>query len=135
MLPRLEELATEALAAQGHTYPRKLPVLAKTLQVLVDDLATHMAREERTLFPAIRQCDDAGAAVVIRQLEREHDATTDALRTLRELTRGFTVPEGADATIAALWAGLEELEQELHVHMHLENNVLFPRVLDVFGRP
>ena len=61
---------------------------------------------------------------------REHNETGDALRRLRELTGDYTVPEGACNTWRALWYGLAALETSLHEHIHLENNILFPRALN-----
>ena len=60
---------------------------------------------------------------------REHDDAGDALQRLRELTDDYTVPDGACNTWRALWAGLAALETDLHQHIHLENNILFPRAL------
>jgi regulator of cell morphogenesis and NO signaling len=60
-------------------------------------------------------------------MEHEHDVAGQALRQLRELTDGFTPPEGACNTYEALLAGLAQLETDLHLHIHKENNILFPR--------
>jgi regulator of cell morphogenesis and NO signaling len=93
---------------------------------LKDELEMHMRKEEMILFPAIRRSDgwiDQPIAV----MEHEHDSAGHALAELRRITAGFRPPEHACATYRALYAGLEALEKDLHLHIHLENNVLFPR--------
>jgi regulator of cell morphogenesis and NO signaling len=62
-------------------------------------------------------------------MEREHEAVGAALRRIRELTDGYTVPAEACNTWRALWRGLGALEKDLHQHIHLENNILFPKAL------
>ena len=59
----------------------------------------------------------------------EHDVDGDRLRRMREITNDYKLPEGACPSFTALYAGLEDLERDLHRHIHLENNVLFPAVL------
>jgi len=65
----------------------------------------------------------------ISVMEEEHESAGAALRRLRELTNGYQVPEEACNTWRALWHGLAALEESLHQHIHLENNILFPRAL------
>jgi regulator of cell morphogenesis and NO signaling len=62
-------------------------------------------------------------------MEHEHDSAGHALRRIRQITAGFEAPEGACVTYRSLLAGLEELERDLHLHIHLENNILFPRAI------
>ena len=80
------------------------------------------------------RCDESGACAVplaeaIRVLEAEHDRAGELLDELRDATGGFTPPVWACATTRALYQGFAELESEMHVHIHLENNVLFPRAI------
>ena len=63
----------------------------------------------------------------ISVMEDEHESAGDALRRLRQLTDDYRVPEGACNTWIALWHGLAALEEDMHQHIHLENNILFPR--------
>jgi regulator of cell morphogenesis and NO signaling len=96
----------------------------------------HMDKEEHVLFPLIKDID-AGTAgprasmvpMPIRVMESEHESAGEALATMRELTAGYTLPEGACNSYRALFAGLAELESETHAHVHLENNILFPRAI------
>lgn len=104
--------------------------LASLLEQLEAELGQHMAKEEQVLFPAI--CAGSHGAHVhmpIRVMMQEHDDHGENLRRLRELATDFRPPEEACATWRALYAGLEKLEADLMEHIHLENNVLFPRAL------
>lgn len=106
--------------------------LAAHLEELDVELRQHLAKEEQVLFPAIRS--GSGGAQVhmpVRVMMQEHDDHGASLRRLRELATDFVPPPEACATWRALYAGLEKLEAELMEHIHLENNVLFPRALNV----
>jgi len=105
--------------------------LAMVLVQLAIELEAHMAKEEQKLFPAIR-AGRSGADVhmPIRRMMAEHDDHGVSLRRVRELATDFVPPAEACATWRALYAGLEKLEAELMEHIHLENNVLFPRALN-----
>jgi regulator of cell morphogenesis and NO signaling len=105
--------------------------LAALLARLAAELELHMLKEEQALFPVIRS--GRGGALVhmpIRVMMEEHDDHGATLRRLRALATGFAPPPEACATWRALYAGLEKLEAELMEHIHLENNVLFPRALN-----
>ena len=65
----------------------------------------------------------------IHMMEREHDGTGQALRTLRTVTNNYTLPEDACTSFQLLYQGLQAFESDLHQHIHLENNLLFPRAL------
>lgn len=96
------------------------------------DMQQHMMKEERVLFPMLRQ-GARGEAVYgpVRVMENEHQVHGQALAAIRELTGDLVIPPHACATWSALYAGLATLEEELMQHIHLENNVLFLRaVLD-----
>lgn len=95
-----------------------------------------MFKEERILFPAIRMLEKSASAPSfpfgtvnnpIGVMEHEHDVAAEALRKLRELTDGYLPPEDACAAYRGLLKGLELLESDLHLHIHKENNILFPR--------
>ena len=64
----------------------------------------------------------------------EHESAGSALASLREITSDYTLPEGACASFAALYEGLKEVEADLHEHIHLENNLLFPRAVEIERR-
>jgi len=115
-----------------HGQKASCPVgIASLLQLLQRELFDHMTKEERVLFPAIRSGGRGGAVrMPIHTMTAEHDDHGETLRRLRELATDFVPPQGACATWRALYAGLEKLEAELMQHIHLENNVLFPRAVD-----
>jgi regulator of cell morphogenesis and NO signaling len=105
--------------------------LASHLEELDADVRQHLAKEEQVLFPAIRS-GGRGARVQmpIRVMMQEHDDHGANLGRLREIADDYSPPSEACATWRALYAGLEKLESELMEHIHLENNVLFPRALN-----
>ncbi|MHB2020569.1 MAG: hemerythrin domain-containing protein, partial [Candidatus Xenobia bacterium] len=98
------------------------------LQALSCELRPHLNKEERVLFPAMR-AGEGWVQAPIQVMMSEHDHAGDLLLALRTTTAQYTPPESACASYRALYAGLSELEQDLHRHIHLENNVLFPRAI------
>ncbi len=126
-LPRLIALATkvERVHAAKPSCPRGL---REHLVAMADAVASHLMKEEQVLFPLIsRHAGQIG--MPIRVLMHEHLDHGATLERTRALTRDLTPPADACATWRALYLGLAELEAELHRHIHLENNVLFPRAL------
>lgn len=102
--------------------------LAKLLSEFFAEMESHMAKEERILFPMIRRGVHGQAVYMpVRMMEHEHDSHAEQLGKIRELTGDLRIPEHACATWRALYQGLERFEAELMQHIHLENNVLFAR--------
>ena len=134
-LPRLGSLAAKVLKVHGAKDPATLARIDAIVRDLSADLLQHMWKEEQVLFPAIRAAEAAGAAPAmplegpIGVMEHEHDSAGELLAELHRITGGYAVPEWACATARALYQGLEEFERAMHLHVHLENNVLFPRAL------
>lgn len=128
-LPRLIAMADRVLAVHGNKDPERLAALNHVVHALVDDLVPHMFKEERILFPLLNKGVSAGALPPIRVMFSEHDTVGDLLRQLRVLTEEFVPPPGACSTWRALYQGLAELERDTHEHIHVENNVLFARIL------
>lgn len=129
-LPRLEFMARKVLRVHGDKAPDVLPALVDTFLALRGELEDHMAKEEQILFPMIREGRGSSASGPVSVMEHEHDSAGRALQRLRELTDDYRVPEGACNTWRALWHGLAALEEDMHQHIHLENNILFPRALE-----
>jgi regulator of cell morphogenesis and NO signaling len=138
-LPRLGAMIQKVLGAHGARHPELAP-LAATFRSLREELEMHMVKEERILFPYVEKLEalDAGGeplaaspfgsiAAPIGMMEHEHENAGRALARMRELTGGYTAPEDACNTFRGLYHGLAHLETELHAHIHLENNVVFPR--------
>lgn len=125
-LPELIQLArkVEKVHAKRSDAPRGL---ADLLERMSTELQQHMAKEELILFPAMKQSMAAGLDMPIARMRHEHDDHGAHLRALDRLTNSITVPADACRTWQALYAGLAKLTDELMEHIHLENNVLFPR--------
>ncbi len=128
-LPRLESMAQKVLEVHGDKDPETLSELVEVYAGLKAELSQHMVKEEQILFPMIEQGQGAMAGGPVSVMKHEHDSAGAALRRLRELTKDYQVPPGACNTWRALWHGLAALEESLHQHIHLENNILFPRAL------
>jgi regulator of cell morphogenesis and NO signaling len=96
-----------------------------------------MQKEELILFPAIASLERGGTAVGIAGpvavMEADHDHAGAMLAELREITGNYVVPAWGCRSVQALYLGLRELEVDMHAHVHLENNVLFPRALALTG--
>lgn len=129
-LPRLHVMAERVARVHGEHTPSLIEVLEVFLG-LEAELTTHLLKEERILFPAIASLANSGPVPglldgPIACMLHEHDDAGVALKRLRELTAGYQPPAEACNTYRALFAGLQELEEDLHRHIHLENSVLFP---------
>jgi regulator of cell morphogenesis and NO signaling len=138
-LPRLADLMAKVVAAHGDAHP-EVHQVAERLRLVTEDLVPHLAKEEKVLFPMAIELLGAVEPVTlhcgtvrnpIRMMGLEHDAVGDLLAELRSVTGGHAPPGDACPTWRALYAGLAELEADTHLHVHLENNVLFPRIAAV----
>ena len=142
-LPRLAVLAQKVVDRHGPTTP-DLPVIQATLAKLDEELTQHLAKEEAILFPYVilleRASVNGGAkpqgcfdsvASPIAMMTQEHDAAGALLAMIRCLSHNFTTPDGACPTYHAFFDGLRDFEQDLHQHIHLENNILFPRAIEL----
>ncbi|MBI5504340.1 MAG: iron-sulfur cluster repair protein YtfE [Deltaproteobacteria bacterium] len=103
--------------------------LADHVERMREELEMHMQKEEQVLFPLIQSGATRAARMPVQVMEGEHRDHARNLAKLDSLTCNYTAPPEACATWSALYLGLLELEQELMLHIHLENNVLFPKVL------
>lgn len=136
-LPRLGRMADKVAEVHGSRHP-ELDELARVYRGLRDELEPHLGAEEERVFPAVRRLADARPEAedvqgALHALEEEHDRAGAALARLRALSRGFAVPDDACTTYRAFYEGLVRFERELHEHVHLENNVLFPRVVSLLA--
>ena len=133
-LPRLDRLLTRVTQAHGASHVWLRPTL-ETFLALKDDLEDHMVSEEEQIFPTIRALNETESTSLnrsgVEQLIKEHVEAGAALDQLRELTNDYTPPEGACPKFRAAMDGLEELETNMHQHVHKENNILFPRARDL----
>lgn len=139
--PRIESFFAKVVAKHGPLHPEVVQM--EPLFIAVgQELSTHMMKEEQMLFPYIQQMEEAvraGRPVPpaffgsvrrpIANMVAEHEDAGALLARIRALSNGFTPPEGACPTFVALYRGLEDFERDLHRHVHLENNILFPRAV------
>src|SRR5262249_50275658 len=109
--------------------------VAQVFAGLKDEMILHMHKEEAVLFPLIRELERTARrpefhcgslSAPIGMMEAEHDNAGRALERMRHLTNGYTPPADACNTFRALLAALQELELDMHEHVHKENSILFP---------
>jgi regulator of cell morphogenesis and NO signaling len=141
-LARLDGLLDKVMAAHG-TRHVELDGIGTTYRMLRDDLEPHLLKEERMLFPMIRELATAterpsfhcgSIANPISVMMSEHDRVGDLLAALRLMTGDYTAPAEGCASYRALFDGLAELEADTHLHVHKENNLLFPAVVELEQR-
>jgi len=133
-VPRLQHLLAKVLEVHGAEHP-ELEQVGRLFDQLADALLPHLEREERDVFPFV-QAVAAGAdpdpsqvdvaREWIAELRAEHDETAELLGRLRQATGGYRVPSDGCGSYRAAYAGLAELEADVHLHVHKENNVLVP---------
>ena len=127
-LPHLVEMAR--MIELRHRNNASCPVgLAALLERVQQSTLDHMEKEEVILFPTITRRAGAHVAGPVSVMEREHEHHKEDLQRIRALTADLTPPAEACTTWRALYVGLQQLEQELMEHIHLENNVLFSRAI------
>jgi len=140
-LPLLLQYTAKIAQVHGERHP-ELKIVEKQVLLLAKDLLEHLDKEEQILFPYIKQLCAAQSGQTafaaphfgsvenpIAVLENEHDYAGTLLENLRDLTNDFTPPTDACATYRVAFAKLKELDEDLRWHVHLENNVLFPKAV------
>ncbi|MBK9169191.1 MAG: iron-sulfur cluster repair di-iron protein [Bryobacterales bacterium] len=135
-LPELERKLVRVREAHGATDGPTLEELGRIFIGLRDELMSHMAKEEQILFPMIQRLSSGLPAPMsldgpIGMMEYEHESAGNALAAMRRVTSGYVLPAHACGTYSALYHQLAELEADLHQHIHLENNILFPRAAGI----
>jgi regulator of cell morphogenesis and NO signaling len=140
-LPRIARYLAKLIAAHGARHP-ELAHVAASFDRLAGEMLQHMLKEERVLFPYIRElaATTDGRVVPspfgtvenpIRMMEREHREAGNEMLLIRELTNGYTPPADGCETYRACLAELAQFDGDLHRHVHLENNVLFPKAVEL----
>ena len=142
-ITRLAGLISKVVAAHAGNHP-ELAQVQTIFTVLSEELRSHMEREEQLLFPYIAEMEEAArvkrrppvlmfgtvqnpeAAMIM-----EHEAAGHAFEKMREITKGYIVPPDGCASYRALYQALSALESDMHQHIHLENNILFPRSVEL----
>ena len=142
LLPFLDKLCK----VHGQSHPELFEING-LFQGCASELAQHMKKEENVLFPFIKQMEDAirtGQAIEqphfgtvenpIAMMKHEHENEGDRFVKIAELTNNYTPPSDACNTYKVTFAMLQEFEQDLHKHIHLENNILFPKSIEMQKR-
>ena len=140
---RLQALLDKVSSKHGQNH-RVLRAIQARFAGLAQELKLHLMKEENVLFPYVIRMEGSvlqddpilpppfgTVQNPIRMMVQEHDGAGDALRELRQLSRDYTPPEDACTSFRVLYKSLEAFEQDLHQHIHLENNILFPRALEM----
>ncbi|MFW5838822.1 MAG: iron-sulfur cluster repair di-iron protein [Bacillota bacterium] len=134
-LPILSDLSTKIYRVHGQTH-EELKDVHRLFHTLKLELDEHLIKEETIQYPAIESylaTHDTDALIkaktIIENLESEHEIAGDALKSLREITKDYTIPNDACEAYEKTYTLLRELEKDMFTHIHLENNVLFKRIL------
>ncbi len=138
---RIQHLLAKIAAKHGEKHPEVIRI-QEVFCALSEELTSHLMKEENILFPYIVQLEKATATGLpkprpmfgsvkspIHMMELEHASAGEALRSLREDSNNYTAPEDACATFQASYLALGAFEADLHQHIHLENNILFPKAI------
>src|SRR5215468_10283569 len=134
----------EKVVSVHHAHHPELLEVRKTFGALAEDLTPHMIKEENVLFPCIvaieafftsdSVCPRPPFVTVqnpVRMMQFEHDLAGELLRELRRITSNYTAPNDGCVSYRTLYESLRHFEEDLHLHIHLENNILFPRAIDM----
>jgi regulator of cell morphogenesis and NO signaling len=143
-LARVRPMMEKVLRVHGERHP-ELAAVAQVFDAVEADLAPHMMKEERVLFPFLGRLAEARPGTPfaipfgtvrnpIRMMELEHEAVGGLLTELRTLTRDFTPPEDACNTFRGLYHAFADIERDTHEHIHVENNILHPRAIALEAR-
>jgi regulator of cell morphogenesis and NO signaling len=142
-IPEVERLTDKVYSKHGENHP-ELAKIRNVFHDLGQELMTHLMKEENILFPYVERMEDSvigrepglpppfgTVQNPVRMMEHEHDVAGIALRSLRETTGNYAPPADACTSFRALYTALENFEKDLHQHIHLENNVLFPKAVEM----
>ena len=142
-LPDIRAYAEKVMKVHGNRHPELLPIYQLVEEVNAE-LTAHMVKEEKVLFPFIKELVAASNSAQplhaahfgsvqnpINMMEMEHEIVGKNLAQIRELTNNYSLPEDACASYSLLYRMLDEFEEDLHLHVHLENNILFPKALEI----
>ena len=142
-IARLQGLLQKVCSVHGQNHPELLAI-RETFAGLGQELTLHLMKEENVLFPYIVRMEEAvlqndpvlpppfgTVQNPIRMMSQEHDGAGEALRSIRQASKEFSLPEDACISYRTLYQALQGFEADLHQHIHLENNILFPRAVEM----
>lgn len=140
-IPVIVQYAQKVARVHGENHPETIEI-NQLFQEVAMELDAHLQKEEKILFPYIKQLmaakNESNACVVspfgtianpIKMMEAEHETAGDIFKKIDALSDNYTPPATACNTYRVLYAKLQEFETDLHKHVHLENNILFPKAL------
>ncbi len=143
--PRLHALARNVAARHAENHPELISI-EEIFSAMSDELYAHLMKEERILFPVLRQMETAARTgspapsacfdtieTPIARMLADHDDAGELAAQIRTLAAGYQPPADACPSYRGLYYGLQEFERDLHRHVHLENNILFPRAIELEG--
>lgn len=135
--------ARKIAGVHGARHPEVIQI-STIFDKIATDMATHLKEEEEVFFPALKRADAAGIAGAtpdvkdretirdsLLKLHREHEEIGDAVHTIRHLSKDYAIPGDACNTFMVTYQKLKEFEDDLHKHVHLENNILFPKAAEL----
>lgn len=134
-IPILFDFINKVKEVHGHKFPETL-IIAEKFQTIALELIDHMEKEEQVLFPRIKYLNNkeiikedliCGIALPIETMENEHENVGRIFKEIRKITNHYTPPNGACTTFKIAYKKLHEFEEDLHQHIHLENNILFKK--------
>jgi len=141
--PRLQGLFEKVRNHHDENHP-ELRAIQHMFSAMTEELRAHMLKEEQILFPRMQRLEEDAregrpsprppfgtVANPIARMMAEHDNAGELLKQMRSASHDYVLPDGACPTYEALYRGLEEFERDLHLHVHLENNILFPRAVEL----
>ncbi len=142
-IQRLIPLSAKVAGVHGKKHP-ELEKIRSSFHALAEELTAHLMKEERMLFPYIEQLElaaNSGSLPAaspfgtvknpVRMMMMEHDSAGELLRRMRQVSMNYTLPADACMSFQMLYRALQEFEADLHQHIHLENNILFPRAVEL----
>ncbi|SDO16371.1 iron-sulfur cluster repair di-iron protein [Alkalicoccus daliensis] len=136
VLPELTGYVGKVYRVHGGNQPH-LAIIYKMFNQLKEELLHHLEAEEKQLFPLVKQYEEDKAPetlqkllATLEELEEEHEHAGQLLAAIREAANDYNIPEGACNTYQLTYLKLEELESDMFDHIHLENNILFPRLAE-----
>lgn len=141
-LPELQTYAAKVASVHGGRHPELLAI-KELVQLINEELSAHLEEEEQVLFSYIKEITKAkknnellttqtnNLIILISALEKDHDVVGRAFEKIRALSNGYTIPGNACASYTLFYKMLQEFEEDLHMHIHLENNILFPKAIEM----
>lgn len=142
-IPLILQYSARVAEVHGHHYSEVIEINKLFIDV-ANELTSHMDKEESILFPYVKKLLALNTTAQeiepphfrtvkapIKMMEEEHETAGDIFKTIAQLTNNYTPPQEACNTFRALYAKLQEFEQDLHQHIHLENNILFPKAIQL----